>query len=197
MEMKDIVTAFIGMIALYIAHQQWKISQDKLRVDLYDRRFKVYEETKSILSVFVRKGMDYRIVDLNLQCKCWTVLEKAEFLFEPDIPEYLNTIRKRIDEIETKQAELSEISSRIRVKEIEFGSSKADSTSIEELQAEETDLKNKLQKHFEWCREQSEKVLKDKFNEYLSFEHMQRTASCPLSPLCPFVPRGNTKNSRN
>src|SRR5437867_5529435 len=39
----------IGIALAYIARQQWKTSHNKLKLDLFDRRFAVYEATRSFV----------------------------------------------------------------------------------------------------------------------------------------------------
>ena len=39
------ITLIIGIIAGYIAWQQWRTNREKLRLDLYQKRFSVYEST--------------------------------------------------------------------------------------------------------------------------------------------------------
>jgi hypothetical protein len=38
-------TTIVGCIAVYIARQQWRTNREKLRLDLYQKRFSVYEST--------------------------------------------------------------------------------------------------------------------------------------------------------
>ncbi|HBF35605.1 TPA: hypothetical protein DDW35_13670 [Candidatus Sumerlaeota bacterium] len=39
--------------------------------------------------------------------------------------------------------------------------------------------------------------VKEKFAPYLHIEQPRYSTSCPLSPLCPFAPKEETKNSKN
>ena len=43
MEPTQLLTSFIALIAVYIAYQQWETNRQKLRLDLYQKRFAVYE----------------------------------------------------------------------------------------------------------------------------------------------------------
>lgn len=40
-----LVTGVVAIFLAYVAYQQWKTNQNKLRLDLYNRRFEVYSNT--------------------------------------------------------------------------------------------------------------------------------------------------------
>ena len=54
-----LLTPVIGVVAVYVAWQQWKTNDIKLKLDLYDRRLKIYLKVKEffdkILPESVRK----------------------------------------------------------------------------------------------------------------------------------------------
>ena len=88
---KALLTPVIAIVATYIAWQQWQTNRQKLFLDLYDRRLKVYEEVRQILSLILRDGkasyddlMDFR-----------RTVSEADFLFGPEIPEYIDKIYQR------------------------------------------------------------------------------------------------------
>src|SRR6267142_3338994 len=88
---KALLTPVIAVVALYIAWQQWKTNQQKLVLDRYDRRLRVYEEVKKILSIIIRDAKA-SVQDL---LRFRTAVSEADFLFGPEIPEYIDTIYKR------------------------------------------------------------------------------------------------------
>lgn len=51
---KAFLTPLIALVTAYIAYQQWKTNQQKLNLDRYDRRLKIYIEVRQILSIIVR-----------------------------------------------------------------------------------------------------------------------------------------------
>jgi endonuclease V-like protein UPF0215 family len=51
---KALLTPVIAIVATYIAWQQWKTNALKLHLDRYDRRLKIYQEVKKILSIIIR-----------------------------------------------------------------------------------------------------------------------------------------------
>jgi hypothetical protein len=50
-----ITTLIIGLFAGYIAWRQWRTSQDRLVLDLFEKRFQVFQElTRTIAATFLR-----------------------------------------------------------------------------------------------------------------------------------------------
>lgn len=88
---KGLLTPVIAIITTYIAWQQWKTNQQKLNLDLYERRLKIYEELIKILSIILRDA-DVSLEDL---LKFRTSVSEADFLFGEDIPSYIDEIYKR------------------------------------------------------------------------------------------------------
>ena len=44
-----LLTPVIAIVAVYIAWQQWQTNRQKLILDRYDRRLRIYEEVRKIL----------------------------------------------------------------------------------------------------------------------------------------------------
>ena len=88
---KALLTPVIAIVATYIAWQQWKTNQLKLHLDRYDRRLKVYEEVRQILSII---GRDAKASYDDL-LKFKRAVSEADFLFGPDIPAYIEEIYQR------------------------------------------------------------------------------------------------------
>ncbi len=86
-----LLTSAIAIVVIYIAWQQWKTNQQRLRLEQYDRRLRVYEEVKKILSIIVRDAK----VSTDDLLKFRTSVSDADFLFGPEIPEYIDEIFKR------------------------------------------------------------------------------------------------------
>lgn len=100
--LKDYITIFSGLltpiiacITIYIAYQQHKTSRQKLKYDLYEKRFKIYLSLMKFLSKIIRDS-NITIEDLNL-----FLIETNEsiFLLDNDICEYLDLIYNKGCEI--------------------------------------------------------------------------------------------------
>ncbi len=85
---KSLLTPLIAIVTTYIAWQQWKTNQQKLNLDRYVRRLCVYEEVRKILSIIARDA-NASIEDL---LKFRTSVSEADFLFGPEITEYIDEI---------------------------------------------------------------------------------------------------------
>lgn len=88
---KALLTPVIAIVVAYIAWQQLKTNQQRLKLERYDRRLRVYEEVRKILSIIVRDAK----VSLDDLFKFHTSVSEADFLFGPEIPEYIDEIFKR------------------------------------------------------------------------------------------------------
>jgi hypothetical protein len=86
-----LLTPLIAIVATYIAWQQWKTNQRKLVMDRYDRRLRIYEEVRKILSIVMR---DAKASTEDL-LKFRTSVSEADFLFGPEIMDYIDEIYKR------------------------------------------------------------------------------------------------------
>jgi len=78
----------IAAVTVYIAWQQWKTNQQKLNLDRYDRRLRVYEEVRKILSIVMRDA--YASTDDLLKFR--TSVSEADFLFGPEVMKYIDEI---------------------------------------------------------------------------------------------------------
>jgi len=54
--LSPIATLIVGLAVAIIAWQQWRVAKDKLRLDLFDRRYKVFEATRTFLTLTVKKA---------------------------------------------------------------------------------------------------------------------------------------------
>ncbi len=93
------VTLFLSFAVVIIAWQQWRVADTKLRLDLFDRRYKIYDATKKFLAVIIREATftDSQLFEFNAGTS------DAEFLFEADLVAYLGQIRKRALHMRTAQ----------------------------------------------------------------------------------------------
>jgi len=88
---QSLLTPLIAIVATYIAWQQWKTNKQKLILDRYDRRLRVYEEVRKILSIILRDAN----VSFEDLLKFRTSVSEADFLFGIEITEYIDEIYKR------------------------------------------------------------------------------------------------------
>ena len=85
------VAIAVGSLAGYIAWRQWKTAQHRLRLDMFDRRFAIYEATKLL---FGKVPLHGQITSDDLR-EFYRSMKGAEFLFDGETREYF----KRIGEL--------------------------------------------------------------------------------------------------
>lgn len=86
-----LLTPLIAVLAGYIAYQQWQLNVRKLRLDLFDRRWKVYEAVIAFINT-VCTDFKVKAEDVgNLRRMTVT----ADFLFGSEIPEYIDKLCDR------------------------------------------------------------------------------------------------------
>jgi hypothetical protein len=103
------LTPIIALIAVYIAYQQYSIhkknseqqfylNQKKINLDLYQLRFRIFEETKKIL-LKISKDAQIDIIEVR---DYYFSINESQFLFEDDIIIFLK-------ELQTKSIDLTHI----------------------------------------------------------------------------------------
>ncbi len=89
--LQALLTPVIAIVAIYIAYQQLQTNRQKLTLEMYEKRLHIYEEVKKILSIVLRDAK----VSTDDLLKFRTSVSEADFLFEPEIIEYIDEIYKR------------------------------------------------------------------------------------------------------
>lgn len=89
--LQGLLTPVIASIAAYIAWQQWKTNQQKLNLDRYERRLKIYQEVRQILGRVLGAGK----ATSNELVAFITAVSEADFLFDADVPAYIDEIYRR------------------------------------------------------------------------------------------------------
>lgn len=86
-----IATLIVGFAVAFIAWQQWQLARSKLRLDLFDRRYNVYDATRKFVAGIVSEAT---FSDAQLFA-FYAGTSDAEFLFGSDVVAYLAALRKR------------------------------------------------------------------------------------------------------
>jgi hypothetical protein len=79
----------LGLVAGYIAWRQWRTAHDRLILDLFERRFQVFQELTRTVSEAVSKPHPA----INDLANFDQAFEKARFLFGPEVYGYLREVR--------------------------------------------------------------------------------------------------------
>jgi hypothetical protein len=78
----------IAGIAVYVAIRQWQINRQRVKLDLFDRRFRVFLEVRKILSSVLPEARATREDFLRFR----TGVAESYFIFGPEIENYLQEI---------------------------------------------------------------------------------------------------------
>jgi hypothetical protein len=92
----------ISCLGAWIAYKQVRIATVKLNLDLYDRRFKVFEAARNLVSHVMR---DAHVGLGNISAFNLAVAD-ATFLFESEVVNYLAALRKKAIALRTKAEQL-------------------------------------------------------------------------------------------
>ena len=146
---KTIGTWLTALFAAWIAYKQFVVNKQKISLDLYERRLKIYAEVKDVLVIINDSGS---IEHVKLS-RFRNATAEADFLFGFDISGYL-------DEISKKALRLIYLNKQLK--------------AVYEPKPSGYDhnmLTNDIREHSEWFASQFS-VAKDKFKKYLSFHDL-------------------------
>lgn len=81
---------FVSIAVLVVQYAQWRTANQKVVVDLYDRRLKVYTQLEKAMGPVLREGK----VDGHAYKEFLIAEAEGRFLFGDDIQQYLRSLRK-------------------------------------------------------------------------------------------------------
>jgi hypothetical protein len=85
---KGLPAALVALIVAYIAWRQYRLAAAKLKLDLFDKRYEVFEQTWSILSMVIQKGINQPATVFGTPFNNFTA--KVRFLFGKDVSDYVS-----------------------------------------------------------------------------------------------------------
>lgn len=90
-----LLTPTVAVLGLWLASRQWRTAQNKLKLDLFDRRFTVFAAANAFLLSIFRSG---KAIDDEAH-KYLVATREAKWLFDDSIAEYLEKqiYRKALD----------------------------------------------------------------------------------------------------
>jgi len=92
-----VATVAVALCAALIALGHWRVARQKLMLDLFDKRFQVYMELRSIVSEAVQFNQIKEKGRIN------EVIARAQFLFDDDINDHLKKIHSLVCELDPKR----------------------------------------------------------------------------------------------
>jgi hypothetical protein len=138
-----LVTLTIGIVGGLIAHRQATVAEAKLKLDLFEKRYPIFQDTWEIMSEVVMKGT--REKNYGLGNPFSNFMPRARFLFGAEVEAYLSTAVKKWADLHAFEAE------------------REDPAAAAQNAEQVRQLK-------EWFFEQASSGLKNLFAPYLDFE---------------------------
>jgi hypothetical protein len=94
-----LLTPIIAILAAYIAWQQWHTNRNKLKLDLFDRRFQILENVRKFIAPILTSGT----VEHGADIQFLRDTKSARFLFQDDakILSLINEIYERAVRLDT------------------------------------------------------------------------------------------------
>lgn len=90
------VTTIVAGIVAYVAWRQWQTAREKLVLDLFEKRWAIYEAAESAVRQVMRDGD----VSGNTAIAEIAILRsKAMFLFGPEVEQYLGDVQATMAEV--------------------------------------------------------------------------------------------------
>jgi hypothetical protein len=94
--LKGLGVVILGAIGAYIAYQQYKLAENKLKLDLFDKRYAVYEAIRKVLSSLVTLGAGNSLRGDILMREFDIGTADASFLLDQKITDYISQMRKEL-----------------------------------------------------------------------------------------------------
>ena len=98
-----VLAASIG--AIHFTRNRWKTEQEKVRLELFEKRYKVFESTANLISIArSRKFEEQTQVILAFQ----DTPRLARFLFSKEVSEFLDEVWETVCDLQDAQSELDD-----------------------------------------------------------------------------------------
>ena len=98
-----LLTPTIAVLGSFIAYRQWRTAQNKLKLDLFDRRFAVYDAARNLIASIMTSG---KAKDEELY-KFLSGTRSAKWLLDEDIDNYFEKeLWKNAVELQALESEL-------------------------------------------------------------------------------------------
>jgi hypothetical protein len=89
------LTILVAILVAYVAYNQFVLAKDKFKLDLFEKRFAIYQGVQSFLSDILRGAnvTNERIVQFRQET------QNSIYLFQDDIPIYLDQVANKAIEL--------------------------------------------------------------------------------------------------
>lgn len=139
-----LLTPTIAVFGAIIAYRQWRISQQKFRHDLYDRRFSVYTALLDLCGALLRDGK----FD-NQSYSAWLkASHQGYFLFDEELNQYFSEVTGKVQAYRSIE------------REMEKQCAKKDDARWEELSKKDIELNSWFEDQFDVARTKFSRFLR-------------------------------------
>jgi len=98
--MNGFATTIISALLLVVAFMQWRTAHQKAVLDLFDKRFKVYDLVGRAMDIFYSASPLDTFIEARLLLQAASL--EARFLFGPEISEHISSINRDIADLTFK-----------------------------------------------------------------------------------------------
>ena len=141
-----LLTPAIGVGVVAIAFLQWQTNKNRLKVELFDRRYQIYRAVKDLIdSIMVEGGVKISEKEAN---RFVLAVSESQFLFDKELATYIKSISKKAVKMAVLERHLKELPAGER----------------------RTEVVSELDKVLGWSINQSG-ILAEKFSPFLKLKH--------------------------
>jgi hypothetical protein len=96
------VAIVVGLLAAYIAWRQWRTADHRLRFDLFERRFAIYQAVMVLLSRIALHG---HLLGKDVD-EFQRDVHGVEFMFKPDVRDFVKLVGEKAWNAATRKTQL-------------------------------------------------------------------------------------------
>lgn len=100
------VIVLIGMFTAWTAWSQYSINKEKLKLDLFEKRFSIFKATRKFLSIVLRDAE----ISLEDIYEYRANTSEVDFFFKKDVIDYLKEIDNRALKLRTLEEKIKDLS---------------------------------------------------------------------------------------
>ena len=92
--LQALLTPAIALLAVVIAYVQWRTAHQRAVLDVFEKRFEIYQSARAAITEVIRKGT----VQPHAHIDFLRATDKAQYLFGPEVTSYFNHIYRLLVE---------------------------------------------------------------------------------------------------
>ncbi|MBI3596381.1 MAG: hypothetical protein HY203_04425 [Nitrospirae bacterium] len=113
--LSGLLTPLIAVLVAYVAWQQWRTNQLRLKHELFDRRFALYEKMTSFIAEILTQGK----VPANAETRLLRETKTAIFLFDKEIQDFVQELYRKAADLHALEAMLEKLEGEDRARNVD------------------------------------------------------------------------------